>query len=168
MAAQPPPVAISTVKGNIVRGIGLLLTLAIAAPGADISSLGNWTETIDAADLIAGAGSDVTSEYESISGSTTLDIMNTAGSSWRILVRRSDGTWHGNLTLFVRRTSDGSGSGAILGGASYMQLSTLDAELFTGTGDRSSIAVQYKLTGMSKDISPDIYNSGIIFTVASQ
>lgn len=154
-------------KRRFIRGLSLLLSLAIAAPGADVSSVGNWTETIDASDLIAGAGSNVTSQYESVTGSTTLDIVNTAGGSWRIVARRSDGTWHGNLTLFVRRTSDGSGSGSVLSGASYVQLSTLDTEIFTGTGDRTNIAVQLKLTGMSKDVSPNTYSSGIIFTVTS-
>lgn len=145
----------------------LTLALAIATPGADVSSVGNWTEIIDANDLIAGAGSNVTSQYESVTGSTTLDIVNTTGGSWRIAARRSDGTWHGNFTLSVRRTSDGNGSGSILGGASYVQISTLDTDIFTGTGDRTSIAVQFKLTGMSKDISPNTYSSGIIFTITT-
>lgn len=168
MADTPPPVAISTVKGNFVRGLSLLLALAIAAPGADVSSMGNWTELINSSDLTAGAGSNLASQYESISGSTTIDIVNTAGSSWRIFARRSGGTWHDSFSLSLRRTSDGSGSGAILGGASHVQLSTLDTEIFTGTGDRNGIAVQFKLTGMSTDIAPNIYSSGIIFTVASQ
>jgi hypothetical protein len=155
-------------KSRVIRGLGLLLSLAIAAPGADVSSVGNWTETIDANDLIAGAGSNVTSQYESVTGSTTHDIVNTAGGSWRIVARRADSTWHGNLILFVRRTSDGSGPGSILGGTSYVQLSALDTEIFTGTGDRSIIAVQFKLTGMSKDISPNTYSSGIIFTITAQ
>lgn len=154
-------------KSRVIRGFSLLLSLATAAPGADVSSVGNWTETIDASDLIAGAGSNVTSQYESVTGSTTLDILNTAGGSWRIVARRADSTWHGNLTLFVRRTSDGSGPGAILDGASYVQLSTLDTEIFTGTGDRNNIAVRFKLTGMSKDIPPNTYSAGIIFTITA-
>lgn len=150
------------------HGLVLLLALTLCTRAADVSSLGNWTELIDAQDLTAGAGSNVTNQYESFSGSTTLDIANTTGGSWRILARRSDGTWHGSFSLSLRRTSDGSGSGSILGGASYVQLSTLDTEIFTGTGDRTGIAVQFKLTGMSKDISPNTYSAGIIFTVVSQ
>lgn len=165
MAVEPPPAIVSIVKGRIVRGLGLLLSLAITAPGADVSSIGNWTETIDANDLVAGAGSNVTSQYESITGSTTLDITNTAGGSWRIVARRSNGTWHGSFTLSLQRTSDGSGSGSIQGGASYVQLSTLDTEIFTGTGDRSGIAIQVKLTGMSTNVSPNTYSSGVIFTI---
>ena len=139
--------------------------LAVVTLGADVSSSGNWTEMIDASDLVAGAGSDVTSQYESGSGAATLTISNTAGASWRILARRSDSTWHGDFVLAVRRTSDGSGSGAVIGGSSYTQLSTLDTEIFSGSGDRSNIAVQYKLTGMSKIVSPNLYSSGITFVL---
>lgn len=155
-------------KANTLRGFALLLVLAITAPGAEISSIGSWTKTVDANDLIAGAGSEVASQYESMSGTTSLDIVNTAGGSWRILARRSDGTWHPSFTLTVRRTSDGSGSGSILGGASYVEITTLDTEIFTGTGDRSGVGLQFRLTGMSKSVSPYTYSSGIIFTVASQ
>jgi hypothetical protein len=154
------------VKATMLRGLALLRTLAAVTLGAaDISSSGNWTEMIDASDLVAGAGSDVASQYESGSGTATLTISNTAGASWRILARRSDGTWHNNFVLSVRRTSDGSGSGAVIGGSSYIQLSTLDTEIFSGSGDRSSIAVQYKLTGMSKNVSPNLYSSGITFVL---
>lgn len=155
-------------KPSVVRATALWLSLVFGARGADVSSIGNWTETIDRNDLVAGAGSNLNSQYESISGTTTIDIANTGGGSWRILVRRSDGTWHGNLTLYIRRSSDGSGAGSILGGGAYVQISTLDTELFTGSGDRTNVALQFKLTGMSKDISPNTYSSGIIFTVASQ
>lgn len=151
----------------VIRGVSLLLSLAIVASGADVSSVGNWSETIDASDLIAGAGSNVTSQYESVTGSTTLDIINTAGGSWRIVARRADSTWDVNLSLFVRRTSDGSGPGAILSGTSYVQLSALDTEMFTGTGDRGTVAVRFKLTGVSKDLSPNIYSTGIIFTITA-
>ena len=143
----------------------VLLAFAIAAPAADVSSIGNWTETVDASDLIAGAGSNVTSQYESVSGSTILAIVNTAGGSWRVLARCSADVWHDNLTLSLRRTSDGSGSGTILGGSGYVQLSSLDTEIFSGIGDRSSVAVQFRLTGMSKDIFPNTYNSGITFII---
>ena len=146
----------------------MLRMLTALSLGADVSSSGNWTDMIDASDLVAGAGSNLASQYESSSGTTTLSIANTAGATWRILARRSDGTWHGNLVLFVRRTSDGSGSGAVVGGSSYIKLSTLDTEMFSGSGDRGSIAVQYKLTGMSKNVSPNLYSSGIIFTLLLQ
>jgi hypothetical protein len=157
-----------SVSTTLLRGLVLLLTMPLAMWGADVSSSGNWTETIDAGDLVAGAGSNVVGQHDSSSGVATLTISNTAGASWRILARRSDGTWHDSFALFVRRTSDGSGSGAVTGGGSYVELSTLDTELFAGSGDRSNMAVQYRLTGISKAVAPDLYSSGVIFTLQLQ
>lgn len=153
---------------TILRRLLVLLTAPLAAWSADVSSSGNWTKTIDAGDLVAGAGSDLTGQHDSSSGIATLTISNTAGVSWRIFARRADGTWHDNFNLFVRRTSDGSGSGSITDGGSYVELSTLDTELFSGGGDRANVAVQYRLTGMSKTVTPDLYSSGIIFTLQLQ
>jgi hypothetical protein len=154
-----------SVQSIIIRCLLFPLALVVATQGADVSSSGNWAEVIDASDLVAGAGSDLTSQYESSSGTTTLTISNATGASWRILARSSDGTWQANFVLSVRRISDGSGLGAVTGGSSYNQLSTLDTEICSGTGDRSNITVQYRLTGMSKNISPTTYSSGITFTL---
>lgn len=140
----------------------------MAALGADVSSTGSWTKTVGAGDLIAGAGSDLRSQYESVSGTTSLDITNTAGGAWRIYARRASGTWDGALRLSMRRSSDGSGSGSIQGGSSYVELSNLDTEVFAGAGNRSGIALQLRLSGMSKSVSPDTYSAGIIFTVVTQ
>lgn len=139
--------------------------LVVGAPeAADIVSTGDWTEMIDASDLTAGAGSDLISQYTSATSSTTLTISNTSGSSWRVLARRSDTIWNNGFTLWAKRTSDGAGSGSISGGTVYVELTTLDVEICSGTGDRSNIGLQFKLTGMSKDVSPNTYNSTVIFT----
>lgn len=154
-------------RTTILRGFFLLLALAGAARGANVSSNGFWTEVINASDLVAGAGSDLTSQYENSSGTTTLRIFNTGGISgaWRILARRSDGTWHGNFVLSVRRTTNGNGQGNVTGGTSYIPLTTLDTEIFSGNGNVNNISVQYKLTGMSKNVPPNTYSSSIIFTL---
>ncbi len=157
-----------SVGTTILRRLLLLLAAPVATWSADVSSSGNWMKTIDAGDLVAGAGSDVTGQHDSSSGIATLTISNTAGASWRIFARRADGTWHDSFALFVRRTSDGSGSGSITGGGGYAELSTLDTELFSGSGDRANVAVQYRLTGMSKTVTPDLYGSGVIFTLQLQ
>lgn len=152
-------------KATLLQSLLLLVVAPLATWSADVSSSGNWTKTIDASDLVAGAGSDLISQHDSDSGIATLTIYNTAGASWRLFARRSDGVWHERLELFVRRTSDGTGSGSVIDGGNYVTLSTLDTEFFTGSGDRTNIAVQYRLTGMSKTVAPDLYSSGIIFTL---
>lgn len=140
----------------------LLLALPGLAQGADLTSIGDWVESITAANLVSGAGSDVQSQFESVSGVTSLTISNAPGA-WTLRVRGSGG--HGDVTVLVKRTSGGSGSGSISGGTAYQELTGSDAELFSGTDARSGIPLQFKLTGLSRNVAPATYLSSIIFTV---
>jgi hypothetical protein len=144
------------------------ILLVIARTEAmDISAVGSWSGTIDAAALQAGAGSNLTDTYESVAGATVLTIFNTASNSdnWRVDVRRTDAAWHSNFHLYVKRTSDGTGSGSISGGSSYLEIPTIDSQFFSGAGNRDGINLRYILTGMSVSASPNVYGSTVIFTV---
>ena len=80
--------------------------------------------------------------------------------------RLDDSSWHNDLIVYVKRTSDGQGGGSISGGLDYVFVLTIGQALFfSGKGDRSNIAVQYKVTGMSVDVSPATYNTTVVFTV---
>jgi len=137
------------------------------AEAIDISAVGSWSDTIDASDLQAGAGSNLIDTYESVAGATVLTISNTTGNTdnWRVDVRRTDTAWHSNLHLYVKRTSDGSGSGSISGGLSYIEITTIDSQFFLGAGDRSGINLKYKLTGMSVSVPPNAYSTTVTYTV---
>jgi len=137
------------------------------AEAIDISAVGSWSDTIDASDLQAGAGSNLIDTYESVAGATVLTISNTTGNTdnWRVDVRRTDTAWHSNLHLYVKRTSDGSGSGSISGGLSYIEITTIDSQIFSGAGDRSGINLEYKLTGMSVSVPPNAYSTTVTYTV---
>ena len=144
-----------------------LLFLA-KAEAIDLSATGGWTETVNESDLVSGAGSDLVDTYESATDATTMTIFNckNRNDEWRVDVRRIDGGgWHGNFTLFVKRTSDGQGQGEVSGGLSYIEITTTDSQFFLGAGDRDDINIQYKLTGMSIGVSPDNYSTTVIFTV---
>jgi hypothetical protein len=148
--------------------VPFLLSLT-RAEAIDLSATGGWSETVDETDLVSGAGSDLVDTYESATDATTMTISNCTGDTdnWRLDVRRIDeGGWHGDFTLFVKRTSDGEGNGSISGGLSYIEITTTDAQLFSGAGDRSNISIQYKLTGMSITVLPDTYSKTVVFTVA--
>lgn len=149
----------------LLSGLIFLNTKAWAI--VSISATGGWSETIDASDLQAGAGSNLTDTYESAAGATALTISNTTGNTdnWRVDVKRTDTNWHGNLHLYVKRTSDGTGEGSISGGLSYIEITTIDSQFFSGAGDRNSINLQYKLTGMSVSVPPNAYGTTITYTV---
>lgn len=146
------------------RTAALLFLSARLAIAADLSATGTWIETVTAANLAAGAGSDLTTALQSASGVTVMNVTNAPGA-WRIKARVNPAQWNGNFTVWVKRTSGGSGSGTVSGGDSYVALGNTDTEIFTGTQDRTSISLQLRLTGLNCRIAPDTYNSAIIFTV---
>lgn len=148
----------------------LFLILALAGVyarsglAADITVTGGWLETLNATTLTAGAGSDLVGQIESASGISVLTIINAPGN-WTLRARKSGSGGHPDVTIHVRRSSSGSGSGGISGGTSFMALTGSDVEIFSGTDDRENISLQFKLSGLSKDIPPATYFSSIIFTV---
>lgn len=148
----------------LARATLLLILLSHFAQCADLTSMGDWAETVTATNLVAGAGSDLQPQFESISGVTMLTISNSPGP-WILRARLSGTGGHGDVTVQVKRTSTGSGTGSIDGGTTYTELTGLDSEIFSGTESRGSISLQFKLTGLSCHVSPDTYLSSIIFTV---
>jgi hypothetical protein len=149
---------------TLLRNSLALLALASAGHAADLIATGDWNNTVNAALLVSGAGSSLPVQVQSISGVTTLSISNAPGN-WTIRVRRAGGPWHSNLTLFVKRTSAGAGSGTVNGGDTFVEVTGADTELFGGSGARSNVSLQFKLTGLSLDVSPATYLSSIVFTV---
>ena len=144
-----------------------LIFLANKAEALDITVTGDWSETINASDLISGAGSDLIGGYETASNAVSLSISGTTGT-WRIDVKRVDSTWPGDLILYVKRTSDGTGSGSISGGQSYQEVTDTDLSFFSGNGDRSNVNVQLKLTGVSIQVPLDTYTTTVYYTVSDQ
>ena len=140
--------------------------LGCTAPcfAADLVASGDWTQQLNAAHLVSGAGSNLPTQIQSLAGTTILSISNAPGA-WTLRVRRAGGPWPGNVTLFVKRTSAGAGSGSVSGGDAFVEVTGSDTELFSGSGARSNIALQFKLTGLSTSVSPAQYLSSIIFTV---
>lgn len=147
--------------------IGLILLCSKAEAPISITVTGDWSETINASDLQAGAGSDLISTYESVSNAVSIDISGTAGVSdnWRVDIKKVDSVWHNSFHLYVKRTSDGAGSGSVSGGASYQEVTDIDQSFFSGDNDRSNINVQLKLDGVSIQIPPDNYATTIYYTV---
>jgi len=144
--------------------LGLLFPTGTEA--IDLSASGGLMRIVNASNLVAGAGSNLLPTLDD-AAATNLSIINTSGSidHWRIDVRRSDATWHNALRLYVRRISDGSGSGTVTGGLSPVEISGMDVQFFSGEGDRTGLFLSYQLTGMSVAVSPNTYSTTVIFTI---
>ncbi len=133
-----------------------------------IATTGSWSLTVDATDLVAGAGTDLVSTQTSSSTQGSIDITGTTGSTdnWRVDVKRVDTTWDSDFTIYVRRTGDGTGTGTISGGTTFQAVTTTDATFFSGAGDRSGIDVEFKIEGFSVSTIPvDIYDTSITYTI---
>jgi len=144
----------------------LALFFSPGAEAIDLSASGSLMRTVNASDIVAGAGSNLPTTI-SDAAATNLSIANTSGSSdqWRIDVKKSDATWHNALKLHVKRISDGSGSGTVTGGLSRIEITGTDIPFFSGAGDRSGLFLSYELVGMSVAVSPNTYSTTVIFTV---
>ena len=153
----------SSRKTGLWTAAAVCLLLPACAMAGDILATGGWTRTVDASDLVSGAGSGLNSTYESATDATDLDLSTTL--SYRVDVRQNTGTWDAALTLYVKRTSDGSGGGSISGGTAYQQVTTTYLEFFTGSLTRSDVYVQYKVEGVSLDLAPDNYMTTVNFTI---
>lgn len=138
---------------------------ASAAQGADLAVSGNWSPTVSNADLLFGAGSDLRTPIESGTAEATLDITNTLGGNWSVVAKKSDTVWPSGVSIAVKRTNDGSGSGSIAGGTTYLTLSATDQTLFSGSGDRSGIWIQLKTDGLSVGHGAGTYSLNVIYTI---
>lgn len=146
----------------------VLCLLPLMAGAIDIAVTGDWTDLfITANDLAAGPGSNLNGLYESNIDQATIDIFNTAGNSdsWRVDVKRTDTTWSSIPTLAVKRYDSGSGNGSISGGLAYQTVGTTDMSFFSGTGDRTGVHIQLKISNVSLSLPPGNYSSTISYTV---
>jgi hypothetical protein len=140
----------------------LPLPSTLAAPAIRVQ--GHWKQNIDQTKLLAGAGSDLQSSYESAVNQLGLSISNVS-SSWRVNAHRVDINWHPLLNIFVRRCSNGRGNGKIAGGTAQLLIDIHDRSFFEGTLPRSQIDIQVRLTGISLKVPPNNYETAIVFTV---
>jgi hypothetical protein len=140
---------------------------AFAPPNLSIKITGKWNLKIDENDLVGGAGTTFPDAFESKTDeiSITISKTTTPTTPWRVDIRRIDINWHPNLTLFVKRTSDGTGDGTIDNGTTYQQVTLIDQFFFSGTGERSKIDIQLKIEGVSLPVPVDTYSTEIYYTV---
>ena len=121
----------------------------------------SWTEYVSTDDLQSGAGSDVTADYWSLI--FNMDITGTLGN-WQVDVSRSDTDWNTDITISTRRLSDGTGSGTIAGGTSWLAVSTGNY-FFNGSQDRTGINLRLTVANISLLLGAHFYTTTIIYTV---
>jgi hypothetical protein len=146
----------------------VMLVLVIRAQAAiSIQVSGSLNRTIGLSDLQGGAGTDLKSFYESGASAIEVEITGTTGSTdnWQVDISKVDTHWLAGLQLYIRRSADGVGDGAISGGTSYQEVGSVSLSFFTGRSNRTGVTVQFKLTGVSVHTPPASYSSTVYFTV---
>jgi hypothetical protein len=135
-------------------------------PATDLDATGSWFETVSAADLSSGPGSNLVSEYTSPADQATFDVSD--ANDWEVHVSRTDTSWSGNARLFIMRSSGGTGSGQITGGTSFSEVTPTSQQLCTGTSGRAGVGLQFRLTGISIQIPPGNYSTTVTLTVTDK
>jgi len=109
-----------------------------------------------------------------ISSTSSQSLVNITGvnplPSWTVLVHKQDLFWHGSLSVWVRKTGDGScsGSGCVLspsGTSPYIQLQNTTQTFFSGARNHNDISIQYEIRGLSVLIPVNDYSTSVIYTL---
>ncbi|MEI6874545.1 MAG: hypothetical protein WCL50_05370 [Spirochaetota bacterium] len=139
------------------------ITVSVIPP-----SPGGWLVSVGANTLAGGAGTDFTHDYSTGPGGETINIAGTASASeaWQVLVKRSDTSWDGDLVVQVQVLSLGTGNGTVYAPGQAMTVSDTFQSFFTGNGDRSTICVRLKLSGVSiPRVRAGRYTTNLVYTV---
>lgn len=149
--------------------MSLLMTAGLPAVFAlEVTVSGGHAFTIDQDDLAGGAGSNFNPVHQSAVDAVLITVAATTDDTdaWQMLVHKEDALWHGSLSLGVLRTGAGTGSGSISGGdVLSLTLNASDQVFFEGSGDRTTIPVQLKLSGVSVLIPVDSYTTTVYLTI---
>lgn len=133
----------------------------------DLAVTGSWTLPITAADLVAGAGSALRTSLDGGPGDVRVDVDLTGGDDdrWRLEIRRSDASWDPDLRVWVRRTGDGTGTGTIADGDTWVEVGATNSIFFEGSGDRQDVPIQLRLGGLSLEAPPAAYLTALQYTL---
>ncbi|HDZ69338.1 MAG TPA: hypothetical protein ENH43_02845 [Phycisphaerales bacterium] len=152
---------------EVIRHTVLILLLSLVGPAGVCQAItaaldtSSWTEYVNTDDLQSGAGSDLNVNYWS--AIFNMDITGTLGN-WQVDVARSDTDWNTNITISTRRLSDGTGSGTIAGGTSWLAVNTGNY-FFNGSQDRTGINLRLVVANISLLLGAHFYTTTIIYTV---
>jgi hypothetical protein len=105
-------------------------------------------------------------------GNISLSIANAGActNNWQISVSRTDITTNIGLSFWVKRTNDGIGSAGSsidpMGLANFLKIETFSQNLFLGLKNRTSIQINYKISGISVVRNANTYRTTIYYTIS--
>lgn len=145
----------------------------VIAQSISINLIGpTWNVSVP---TITQAGSDYSSNITSSVNQSTISLLfglTTILTNWKVVVKKQDTNWNSNLTLWVRKTGNGTGIlspvvGTISpsGVSSFVQLSNVEQEIYRGFSTRYDVPIQYELRGLSVLVPVNNYSTSIVYTL---
>ena len=126
----------------------------------------SWTPSVGTTPVLI-AGNDYTNSTLTSSVNQSSLNVNSNGR-YTISVNKTDIDWNAGLSLWVRRTSDGtSSSSSISPNVSFIRLSNLNQVLFSGNKDRSNVPLHFEIRGLSVLLPAIQYSTTIVFTISN-
>jgi hypothetical protein len=158
---------------KITLFIALLLG-SFSVKSQRISANQGWSVVIPVG-TITEAGNDYTTLAISPIAQTLIDFKTGSANSYAISVQKVDIDWHPNLTLWVQRNGDGSGSGGqnvpMTGGTPFIQVTnTPQAFFFDASGashNRNNVPIQYRILGYSVLLPVKTYTTTVVYTISN-
>lgn len=141
------------------------LSTSSYADSLELSTSGGWFLTVNEYDLTSGAGSNLKDTFLSPADATLIDVQASPKMSWTVYAKLNTSSVNTNLKVYVRRTSDGQGSGSIEGGEHFILLREGNNRFFSGIGQQKGITIQYMAKGIHLGISPGLLNYHIIYFI---
>jgi hypothetical protein len=158
---------------KIVLFIASLLCCFVAK-SQRISVNTGWSVSIPVG-TITEAGNDYSTSVTSPISQTLIDFKTGGASSYTISVQKVDIDWHPNLSVWVQRNGDGSGSGGLTvpmtGGTTFIQVTnTPQIFFFDASGashNRNNVPIQYRILGYSVLLPVKTYTTTVVYTISN-
>lgn len=145
------------------------INITIAQGNRSITLTNNsWVPTVSLTP-VSVAGNDYTSTTLTSDFSETLLNINSSGT-YTISVSKSDTDWDSGLSLWMRRTGDGTpgtGNATISANIPFVQLTNIGQTLFTGDKNRNNVPIQFEIRGLSVLLPAKSYQTTIVFTISN-
>lgn len=146
--------------------IGIILITNSTAYSISLLLKGSMSYYVDISHLTGEAGSNLKTRYTTDSNAVEIKVQSTK-NDWMISVQLVTGYWHPDISVGIRRTSDGWGdiNSWVYGGMEWLTLDQTSKTFFLGSQRRAGLYIQGEIDGMSLNVPPDSYSCAVVYTI---
>ncbi|MCJ7682248.1 MAG: hypothetical protein MUP70_16095 [Candidatus Aminicenantes bacterium] len=159
---------ISRLTALLAWAIVFCLMMTGISLGAILVINGPYHLVIDQSYVSGEAGNEIQDTVLSPINQINISVRQAQGQNWEVEIRRVDSVWLPQLQLSVIRHSDGVGINRfswVSGGTQFVPIDEQDSLLFNGWGNRNSMGLQLKLSGLSTSIPAGNYMTTLVYTL---